>query len=240
MIDSIVTFKWHVPNYRSKFTADNVNTSFSMCARNYPGLKRFICVTDDAEGLHPDIEVVSLWNDFSNLQNPTWRNGPSCYRRLPVFAESFRKVAGDKFVCIDLDWVATGDLRPLFNRPDPFVIWGPENSRVNYCAAMFMLQAGYLDRLHREFDPRTSPQFANARGFRGSDQGWIMCWAARNRISFPTWTMRDGVYGYRDKGHLKSPDILPEGARVVIFCGKPDPWDAEATSRSPWIKEHYR
>lgn len=238
MIDSVVTFKWEpTPGYRSKFTSDNVNISFNMVSKNYPGLKRFICVTDKAEGLHPDIEVIDLWNEFSTLGNPTWRNGPSCYRRLPIFSESFRKIAGNRFACIDLDWLATGSLVPIFDRKEPFVIWNPGNQHVEYCAAMMLMDAGYLHRCYTEFDPNTSPMHAHRLGFRGSDQGWIACWAARNKQRFATWTKADGVYGYRD--HLKN-GKLPEDARIVIFCGKPDPWDVDARRRSPWIEEHYQ
>jgi hypothetical protein len=31
---------------------------------------------------------------------------------------------------------------------------------------------------------------------------------------------------------------LSKGARTIIFTGKPDPWDEEALTMSPWIREY--
>ena len=79
---SIVTFKWKpIGNYRSIFGPEQVKVMRSMVARNYPEPHRFICVTDDPAGLE-DVETVPLWDDYSHIPNPSFRGGPSCYRRL--------------------------------------------------------------------------------------------------------------------------------------------------------------
>lgn len=243
MIDSFVTFKWRPrADYRSHFQACHVNTSFRMAQRNLPGLKKFICITDDREGLDPDIEVVDLWHDFERLRNPSWSMGPSCYRRLKIFSEDFGEIAGERFVCCDLDTVFTGDMRPLFDRKEDFVIWNPENRVVKYCASLMLVRAGALHEMWREFDPIISPGLTASMGpgFKGSDQGWISYWAHIKGRVFPTWTHHDGVWDWRNHIRNHHRGELPEDARIVVFCGKPDPWEPAATQASPWILDHYR
>jgi hypothetical protein len=234
-LESVVTFKWNAPGYRSSFSSEQVNISRRMVQRHYPRPLRFICVTDDPRGLDPEIEAVPLWTEHAELKNITWRDGPSCYRRLKVFSRDFARIAGARFVCIDLDMVIVGDLRPLWDRPEPFVIWNPHNRRVKYCASMFLMDAGAHAKIWESFDPRRSLDLARAAGCRGSDQAVINYHVRRS----PCWSPDDGVYSYRDQVMIPRRGSLPPDARVVIFCGKPDPWEAIAHERSPWIREHY-
>lgn len=256
---SIVTFKWTKPGYRSIFTAENVNITRRMVERHYPEPHRFICVTDDAAGLDSAIEVIPLWNDASHLANPTWPTGPSCFRRLKVFSDWFAEQAGERFVVMDLDIVVTGDLTPLWDRPEDFLIWRPNHRGIPLCASMFMLRAGTNQRVWDTFDCALSPKLASNAGYRGSDQGWITYCLGGDT---PGWTSADGVYGYKDnlckgvkfntkvslpprllaraKSRRGEYGALPPDARMVIFTGKPDPWDKEAIQHSPWILDHYR
>jgi len=239
VIDSVVTFKWKPKaGYRSVFTSKNVNITRKNFARFYPEPHRFICVTDDPVGLDSGIEYVPLWDDFSNLTNPSWPSGPSCYRRLLTFGKEFEKIAGKRFICIDLDIVFTGDLRPIVNRTEDFIIWGTGNPKIPYCASMYLMTAGVHERVLTTFDPRVSPGKTRAAGFFGSDQAWINYCLGRN---IATWSVTDGVYSYRDHLMKAHRGALPShGARAVIFHGKPDPWDQAARMVSPWIDEFYR
>ena len=121
---SVVCFKWKPkPGYRSTYGPHQVHKLRNMVARHYQKPHRFICVTDDAEGLDAGVEVVPLWDDYADIPNPSFRNGPSCYRRLKVFSRDIGNVLGERFVCIDLDVVISGDLRPLFDRTEDFIAW---------------------------------------------------------------------------------------------------------------------
>jgi hypothetical protein len=70
---------------------------------------------------------VPLWDDYAQRPEPARRKNPSCYRRLRAFAPDIAATFGQRFVSIDLDCVITGDLRPLWNRSEDFVIWGDTN-----------------------------------------------------------------------------------------------------------------
>jgi hypothetical protein len=71
---------------------------------------------------------------------------------------------------------------------------------------------------------------------RGSDQSWIAYCLGKN---IPGWGMSEGVYSYRDHLVKFHKGNLPKDARMVIFHGRPDPWDYGAIQHSPWIKRHY-
>lgn len=233
---SVVTFKWHKPGYRSKFTAEHVNTMRAMVRRHYSKPHRFICVTDDPKGLASDIEYIPLWNDHADIPNPSWPAGPSCYRRLKVFSDWFAKIAGERFVCIDLDVVVTGDLDPLFDRTEDFLIWQTGNPSIPFCASMFMMTGGVHRRVWEDFDPLVSPRLALTSGMKGSDQAWIAYCLGKK---IPGWGIQDGVYSYRDHLVKRFAGTLPPHARMVMFHGRPDPWEVNAMNASPWIRKHY-
>lgn len=248
---SFVTFKWRPnPGYRSKFSAEHVNTLASMVRRCYPKPHRFICITDEPEGIDAGIEVYPLWTDHSQLRNPTWPDGPSCFRRLYTFSRNFAEIAGPRFMCLDLDMVMTDDITPLVDRKEPFLIFRTHLPHIPLCGSMYLQNAGVHAEVWDDFNRNPAAAIAAMQkaGFRGSDQAWITYKLGRNT---PGWSNKDGVYSYMElmpkrmamrAGAFppKPAGRLPAGARIVIFTGKPDPWDEEATFHSPWIHDHYR
>lgn len=237
MIESVVVWKWLKPGYRSKFDAASVNTMRSMVARHYPRPHRFICITDDPRGIDPGIEVVPIWDEHKDLLNPTWSWAPSCYRRLRAFSADFREIAGERFVSIDLDCVVLGDLRPLWDRTEDFVMYASNHAKYHLNGSMFMMTAGCRREVWDTFDPDNSPRIANAAGNNGSDQGWIQHVLGRDQ---PTWTNKDGIFAYLKDCERLRRGRLPDGARLVVFHGKKNPWDRDVQRVSPWVRVHYR
>lgn len=210
-----------------------------MVKRHYPHPHRFICVTDDLQNpdFSSEVELVRLWREFETLENPSYRGGPNCYVRLRAFSAEFEQIAGARFVSMDLDCVVTADLRPLWDREDDFVAWGaptPRGPAIN--GSMWLIRSGARREVYDTFNPRISPRRSNAAGCRGSDQGWIQYVLGRHQ---PMWTAQHGVYSYKFDLLRNHGGRLPANARVVVFHGKPDPWDADALNKSPWIAEHY-
>jgi hypothetical protein len=248
---AIVTFKWEPrPGYRSHFTSEHVNTMRRMVARHYQKPHRFICVTDKPDGLDASIEHVPLWDDHADVPNPTWKDGPSCYRRLKVFSHWFGKLIGERFYCMDLDMVVTSDLAPLFDRTEPFIAMRSHLPAIPLCGSFFGMDPGTQASVWDSFNPLRSPILSTKKGFRGSDQAW-MTYCYGNK--FPSWSSLEGVYSYvklvpkvaryRPTSAFqwpRDPKRLPVDARLVVFTGKPDPWDSEALTASPWIRDHYQ
>lgn len=234
---TVICWRWPPrPGYRSKFGPETVNILRRMVARHYPEPHRFVCVTDDRKGLDPAVEVLPAWNDFATLQSPAGPSNPSCYRRLRMFHPEAEQWFGPRFVSLDLDVVITGDLRPLWQRPEPFVIWGDSNPRTFYNGSMILMSAGARAKVWTTFDPVRSPKLSRAAGHFGSDQGWISHCLGKGE---PKWTTADGVYSYRYQIIQRLGGTLPSNARVIVFHGKPDPWDSEPQRRE-WVRANWQ
>lgn len=234
---TIVTWKWKPShNYRSTFGPETVDTLASMVKRHYKHPHRVVCVTDDPAGIDRSIETIKLWRDHSDIINPHGSHQPSCYRRLKAFSVEAEQWFGPRFVSVDLDCVITGDLTPLWNRPEDFVIWGSGTDKRVWCnGSMWMMRAGSRRQVWDTFNPKTSPGAAKRAGFFGSDQGWIAHCLGRKEAM---WTTKDGVYSFRvhlNQGHAQ----LPSDAKVVFFHGRWDPW-GYWPQQIPWVQEHYK
>lgn len=233
---SVVCWKWlPPPGYRSVFGPETVNVLAKMVARHYPRPHRFICVTDDPKGINGHTEIVPDWKDFSDLRSPSGVRNPSCYRRLRMFHPEIAQTFGQRFVSLDLDVVITGDLTPLWDRTEDFVMTGDTNPRTHYNGSMVLMTAGARPQVWTKFDPVESPRAARAAGHFGSDQGFISYLLGPNEKK---WTTADGVYSFRN--HLQPKGCaLPTDAKVVIWHGEHDPWSAFGM-RIEWVRQHYQ
>jgi len=230
---TVVCWKWTQPGYRSIFQPYHVHTLRNMIRRNLQLPHRFVCITDDATGINPQlVETMELWRE-PNIVLPQGK--PNCYRRLRVFAEDARDWLGERILSIDLDAVITGDITPLVDVNDDFKIWGDTARNTAYNGGFWLLRAGTRTSVWDKFTNR-APRLTRSRGMVGSDQAWLSyCLGPRES----RWTTDDGVYSFRN--HMGSgTEPLPKDARVVFFHGKHDPWDPKIQEKSPWIKKYYR
>ena len=227
---TVVTFKWETPGYRAKFTSAHVNILRRMVARHYNKPHRFLCITDDPDGLDGGIETYPLWNDYREVPNPTGGGRPACYLRLKLFDPAMREVLGDRFVMLDLDCVVTADLSPIFDRPEEAVFWNALNVSWPYNGAMLMMNTGCRPQVWEDFDPERSPAETQARGYRGSDQAWISHRLGRGEA---VWTERDGVHYL---GAIRNRRVAPPNSRIIFTTGGTAPW----TLPHMWVKRHYR
>ncbi len=232
---SVVCWKWKPPEgYRSSFGAEAVNTLRRMVARHYAKPHRFICVTNDAHGLDPNVIVVPDREDFKDVQSPHGGKNPSCYRRLRLFAADAGETFGQRFVSLDLDCVIVRDMSPVWDRPEEFVIWGDTNPRTLYNGSMFLMKAGARRKVWEKFDPLRSPAEAQASGNFGSDQAWISYCLGRGEAK---WSRSDGVYSFRNEIQ-RTGGALPGNARIVMFHGLHDPW-SQVPQRLSWVRQHW-
>lgn len=232
---SVVCWRWAPkPGYHSTFAPETVNVLQRMVARHYPDPHEFCCVTDDPAGIDPAVRIVPAWNDFAEVPSPHHGGKPSCYRRLRLFHPDIAATLGRRIVSLDLDVVIVGDLRPLWNRPEDFVIWGHTHKRTAYNGSMVLLTAGARRKVWDRFDPIRSPATAHAAGNHGSDQAWIShCLGPGEAM----WTAADGVYSFRLD--VERYGRLPANARAIFFHGPVDPWSAKAMALE-WVRQCYR
>lgn len=225
----VVTFLWNTPGYRSSYTAEHVQRLAKMVEEHYAGPYTFVCFSDQPPP--PDVRFwwLPIWDEHADIPNPTWPNrGPSCYRRLKLF-----KMFNEPFVVLDLDIVITGDLAPLWNRPEPCVTYRPPGLNGGINGAMWLVNEPERFRFVWDlFDPATSPAATKALGYRGSDQAWLT--ACLQHCS-AQWGLNEGLYEYGRLRVRRGKKYLPDDARIVFFHGKPDPWECD----DDWIVDKH-
>ena len=232
---TVVCWRWRAPwRYRSTYAPATVHALRDMVARHYAKPHRFLCVTDDPRGL--DVETFPIWRQGINIPPPEGMNWPSCYVRLRAFSAEARDWFGDRYVSLDLDTVITGDLAPLFDRPEDFVIWNETDwpGLQHYNASLWLLTPGTRTQVWDTFDQRRSAREAYKAGGRGGDQAWISHVLGPGEAVF---TPEQGVLSYR-RHIVPNGGRLPAGARIVNFHGVVDPW-SPAAQALPWVQEHY-
>jgi hypothetical protein len=231
---SVLTFLWRDEGYRwneyFRYGPDHVNRLASAVRRNLAMNHEFVCVTDNPTGIDEGIRIVPMWDDLTDIKT-RWGVG---YRRLKVFAPEMEETFGERLVWLDLDTVIVGELDPLFDRREDFMIWKDVNPTTPYCASLLMTTPGARPQLWTEFDPALSPWAARKKGYVGTDQAWIGHCLGPDEA---TWSADDGVYSYRYD--LLEGDRSLKGARIVFFHGQIDPSQPEF-QQLDWVRENWR
>lgn len=227
---TVVLCKWQDKhhNYGGKFDSAHVNALAGMIRTHYPDQHRIVCFTDDPDGIDSRIEVHPIWDDYAALPNPTGGGRPSCYRRLKLWSKDMLQILGPRFVHLDLDTVVCGDLRPLWNRPEPLVMYKDYHERWPYAGGTYMMDTGKFACVWEQFDPVTSPRLASHKGYQGSDQAWL------NYIlppDLPSWHKEDGIYRQLPRQFAKK----PYNARIVFTTGLRPPWGQDIS----WMREAF-
>lgn len=224
---NICTFLWG-----DKYGVSDVAKLARGVRRHLSEPYRFICLTDDI--LREPIEGV----DYQPIPNKDLLNIPGCFARLCLFDPHWQFIRdigeGERIVCIDLDTVITGDLFPLFNRDNPFLILTGANAAnpCPYNGSLWLLHAGYRPDVWSDF----TLEKANAAGFYSfpDDQGW-MAHKIPGVAGWPAGS-RSGVYAFKKPAWPKGDD-LPADARMVVFPG----WRRPARFTDlEWVREHWR
>ena len=213
------------------YTPAHVDRLARMVARRYRRPHRFVVVTNDPGPFADGIEVVPDACDFAALRSPEGLSMPACYRRLRLFHPDAGAIFGPRIVALDLDVVLTGDVAPLWDRPEPVVLYRDPLFSAQANGSMLLLRTGTRPHVWATFDPERSPALAYAAGYRGSDQAWI----SYALPDAPRWDTRDGIYSFRR--HVAAGAPAPS-TRAVIFHGNPKPWDA-GPQRLAWVREHW-
>ena len=242
---NVVCMKWgtlYGPHY--------VNRLAAMVRRNLARPHRFLCFTDDPAGLDPGVETAPM---------PPIELAPEHamkpWRKIGLFNPTLADLTGPALF-LDLDLVVVGPLDPFFDyEPGAFCIihnWThPERKVGNSSVYRFEVGADsyVLDRFRTQPHQRWIDTYRNSQTFLSNSVNAMEWWPAEWCVSFkkhclPRWPRR-----------WIEPAAIPEGARVVVFHGTPNPDDALAgrwpednpwkrpfkrLRPVPWIAEHWR
>ena len=243
---TVACYYWIDPARRRSYqlTPEDVRIWDSMIARNLTLPHRRVCITHRPD-LIDFMETIPIY-DSKHVPG-------TCALKLMTWHRDVEEILGKRIVVMDIDCVVTGNLDPLFDRPEDVVLWKNPNyekdgRRGFYQGSMQLLAAGARPFLFDDFDPKTTPRMLNRR-FGGAEQAWI---SERLNTSWPEpgwewtephWTEADGVYGagrlFDGKVGAGVQTELPDNARIVFTPGDRAPSQPQVQEAHPWIRDWY-
>lgn len=223
---TVLCWLWRQEGSRAEFTVDHVAIWAAMIRRHLHMPHRIACVTD-LDGLPSHIERIDPPREFEHVRIPSWgREKPQCLRRITMYAPNAGEIFGDRFLCMDLDCVLSGDITPMITDDDFRIAKGTAVSRP-YNGSMQLIRAGARAKVYQDFTPEGAAKAGQK--FVGSDQAWIMhCLGPNERV----WDESDGLCWYRAP--------RAENPRIMFFPGDVKPWALAELGGREFVEEHYR
>ena len=242
---NVLCIKWG-----KKYGPEYVNKLHNMVGRNLKRPFRFVCLTDDAAGIDPQIEVKPIpaigFDEFDQRKPWTFAHG---WLKLTSFANPLYDLQG-RTLFLDLDIVILDSLDPFFEQKGEFIVireWDKSDGTGNTSAYIYTIGAhtDALDHLKNNYpasiaDVRNEQEFIT--GYL-SRQGKLSYWPEAWCRSFKRHCLRRGLMGWF------APPVIPPGARIIAFHGKPNPPDAIAgvsgkwyrrVMPTQWVADHWR
>ena len=223
---NVLCMKWG-----TKFGPEYVNKLYAMVARNISLPFRFVCLTDDVEGVRSDVECFPL--PALELPDGTPERG---WNKLTTFIDCLYDLKG-KTLFLDLDVVIVDNIDCFFDQQECFYIIrdfvrkdGTGNSSV------YVFNAGkhvdIIDYFSKNFEEIKS-KHCNEQEFLSHyllEKGQLNYWPDEWCPSFK-YNCLPGVWG----SWFKSASI-PEGARIIIFHGSPKAEEAISGYSKKWYR----
>ncbi len=227
----IVCMKWG-----EKFGAEDVNRLYRMVRRNLDAPPHMLCLTDRPEGIDPRVHCLPLppVPVVGERDDRGWR-------KLGLFSEALAETIDGEVLYLDLDIAVAASLEPFFEQPGEFLIikdYKPWRYRHRFSgnSSVFRFRVGSLGGLLQDLRERGE---SVRRDFRDEQEflsdhvrrlGLLDYWPSGWCVSFKHDCVRPLPFG------LWQPPALPEGAKVVIFHGRPKPDEAVAGIGGKWYR----
>jgi len=220
------------------YSADYVNVLYRATSQNLTKPFRFVCLTDDPEGLLPGIETFPIPD--LGLSPEHYLAG--AWPKLGVFKRDLYDLTG-RGLFIDLDMIITGSLEPFFDQPGDLITigqhhWypGQKQEEANTCIFSFDIgKSSHLPEVFQADIPKHVSSYLHEQEFVQGEYGAMSYWPKGWVISF--------------KHHLRQPLVLDRfkgpkrpGAdvKIVAFHGRPRPIDLINPPKGNWDRfPHY-
>ena len=234
----------------TKYPPLYVNILAAMVRRHLSPPYRFICFTDDARDIDPKVEVRPL--PEMRLDNPLLERAllKRAWRKLSLHGNLGNDLSGQALF-LDLDVVILDDLQPFFDQPGQFIIspeWGFRDPIIGN-SSVCRFEIGEHRDVFEHFiknGEAVLKQHRNEQAYRSHaihrkgmlsywNETWCRSFKRHCMLSFPLC-------------HFLSPK-KPEGAKIVIFHGNPNPdavqsgwighYGLRAARPADWIAENW-
>jgi len=229
----------------AKYGPDYVNRLYGMVARNLGRPFRFVCLTDDAVGIRPEVTCAPIPR-LPPIAQPKERG----WLKLASFSPELAGLLDEAVLYLDLDVVMMGPLDPFLDHPGVFpmirdwyhpvrLVGNSSVYRYRPAERYALFEAFCQDADSIVTRIRNEQEFLSEylQG-RGELSFWPGDWCQSFRVScLAPWPLR----AWRTPRE-------PRGCRILIFHGDPKPPEALAgrpgllqTYRpAPWIEPHWQ
>jgi hypothetical protein len=208
---------------------------------------RFVCFTDDASGLHPDIEVFPV----PALGLPAG-HGDTRWQKLAVFRRELADLSGTTLF-LDLDLVIVDSLDPFFAAPGRFLIIRDDElfrakplRKILPARDRFLASVGNSSVFRFEIGAHTdildayvADPAAATRAYEISQQflsaqlaqcGLLQYWPRGWCVSF-----KNDCVPRHFASYWRDPTV-PPGAKIVVFAGSPKMSDVLEGGGHRWYR----
>lgn len=241
---NVVCMKWG-----ALYGAHYVDRLYRGIARHLHRPFRFICFTDDVDGIEENVECMAL----PTLNLPP-SHLPSALLKIALFAPKVADLEGPTLF-LDLDVAIVDDIDCFFDHPGEFCIihnWIERRKtivrrrpRIGNSSAFRLVigeQTQVYDDLNR--DPmRAITDFPTEQAYMTSLVRGLTFWPETWCRSFKRHCAPPPPF------NLVMAPRLPKGTKIVVFHGRPNPDEAASgfasslhrrTLPADWIHEHWR
>ena len=242
----VICIKWG-----TIFGADDVNMLFRACREHSPTPLRFICLTDNSDGLADGVEA---WQIPDIGLSPEEWSRPGVWPKLSLFSPELASLG--RVLFLDLDMMVVGDLSPFFTPTQGVVFqnmgdsWrpSPKSDSRETGSCIFSYDPGAEQRVLDVFlaDKQDAmARWRNEQDFVGAHVSKADYWPEGLVVSFKRHLChRNGA------GIFLKPLSPPRTASVVAFHGTPRPretmkkliWGPPPhihVGKAPWVSEYF-
>ena len=249
---NVLCFKWG-----SLYGPEYVNRLYAGVKENLSRPFRFVCVTDNPEGLNGGIDAVEF-----PAPPPGWKfSWPNIFVKLMVFKNGFADLSGPTLF-LDIDQIITGDLACFFDyEPGKFCIirnWIEWRKRLFRKlprignSSCFRFEAGKMNHVYEKF--LSEQDKAVNRKFFTTEQSYMTYAVGFENISWwPTgwiWSFKRNCSRIFPMNLVFSPKKPGAEARIVCFHGRPSPQQAiegfkgkghlnQITKPAKWVLDYW-
>lgn len=230
---NILCMKWG-----TKYDVSYVNKLHSMVSRNLSLPFRFICLTDDDEGLNQDIESFPIPEVQADLEDSPGRKRVQAWKKLLTFSPRLYDVEGT-CLFLDVDIVLLDNIDCFFELEGEFFIirdWiEAESGEGN--SSVYRFEAGELSKVLGDFIENRDQiveQYHNEQAYltdKLKEMGKLQYWPADWCLSFR--------HNCMSKNRLKRwffPTPKPDKGKILVFHGAPNPAEAIAGTGDRWYR----
>lgn len=231
MARTVICMKWG-----DRYPADFANRLYRMVRRNLSGELRFICFTDDENGLIPEVEYHPL-PPIDLPEQYRWLP----WRKISLWQDNLAGLNGQEVLFLDVDLIVTGPLDDFFEyQPGAFCVaenWTQKGMGIGN-TSVYKWTVGEHTEIYQRYQREALTVHAEFRASQQYVSAMIpekIYWPEEWCVSFKHSLMPPFPMNW-----LKTPSLPPE-TRIVAFTGRPDPDEArDGNWQAPWYKKFYK